>query len=104
MAQRHTTSLTLRLRYRVDNLVAGGTGALIGWFALACLAVVVPASTVLVWSDRAAPATLSGRLAAVWVSVGQTLKLGARSVPRSTYWPPWHSRWSPCCSCPHWSV
>ncbi|MCX5302167.1 NAD-binding lipoprotein [Streptomyces sp. NBC_00160] len=76
MAQRHTTSLTLRLRYRVDNLVAGGTGALIGWFALACLAVVVPASTVLVWSDRAAPATLSGRLAAVWVSVGQTLKLG----------------------------
>jgi hypothetical protein len=31
---------------------------------------------VLVWSDRAAPATLSGRLAAVWVSVGQTLKIG----------------------------
>ncbi|MFB7253432.1 CASTOR/POLLUX-related putative ion channel [Streptomyces nojiriensis] len=76
MAQRHTTSLTLRLRYRFDNLMAGGTTALIGWFALACLAVVVPASTVLVWADRAAPATLSGRLAAVWVSVGQTLKIG----------------------------
>ncbi|WP_405789589.1 CASTOR/POLLUX-related putative ion channel [Streptomyces sp. NBC_01367] len=76
MAQRHTTSLALRLRYRFDNLMAGGTTALIGWFALACLAVVVPASTVLVWADRAAPVTLSGRLAAVWVSVGQTLKIG----------------------------
>ncbi|MFF4387380.1 NAD-binding lipoprotein [Streptomyces sp. NPDC001552] len=76
MAQRHTTSLALRLRYRFDNLMAGGTTALIGWFALACLTVVVPASTVLVWADRAAPATLSGRLAAVWVSVGQTLKIG----------------------------
>ncbi|MFG2483660.1 NAD-binding lipoprotein [Streptomyces virginiae] len=76
MAQRHTTTLRLRLRYRFDNLVAGGTTALIGWFALACLAVVVPASTVLVWADRAAPTTLSGRLAAVWVSVGQTLKIG----------------------------
>ncbi|MER6250433.1 NAD-binding lipoprotein [Streptomyces sp. NPDC001584] len=76
MAQRHTTSLRLRLRYRFDHLVAGGTTALIGWFALACLAVVVPASAVLVWADRAAPATLSGRLTAVWVSVGQTLKIG----------------------------
>ncbi|MFF4261666.1 NAD-binding lipoprotein [Streptomyces virginiae] len=76
MAQRHTTTVRLRLRYGFDNLMAGGTTALIGWFALACLAVVVPASTVLVWADRAAPATLSGRLAAVWVSVGQTLKIG----------------------------
>ncbi|WP_405451364.1 CASTOR/POLLUX-related putative ion channel [Streptomyces erythrochromogenes] len=76
MAQQHTTSLRLRLRYRFDNLVAGGTTPLIGWLALACLAVVVPASAVLVWADRAAPPTFSGRLTAVWVSVGQTLKLG----------------------------
>ncbi|MBT2468884.1 NAD-binding lipoprotein [Streptomyces sp. ISL-66] len=76
MAQQHTASLRLRLRYRFDHLVSGGTTALIGWLALACLAVVVPASMVLVWSDRAAPATLSGRLTAVWVSVGQTLKIG----------------------------
>ncbi|MFE6905284.1 CASTOR/POLLUX-related putative ion channel [Streptomyces erythrochromogenes] len=76
MAQQHTASLRLRLRYRFDNLVAGGTTPLIGWLALACLAVVVPASAVLVWADRAAPPTLSGRLQAVWVSVGQTLKLG----------------------------
>ncbi|MFB7465236.1 NAD-binding lipoprotein [Streptomyces sp. NPDC056224] len=76
MTQDHTTSLRLRLRYRFDHLVAGGTTALIGWLALACLAVVIPASTVLVWSDRAAPSTLSGRLTAVWVSVGQTLKIG----------------------------
>ncbi|MFD8887094.1 NAD-binding lipoprotein [Streptomyces erythrochromogenes] len=76
MAQQHTTSLRLRLQYRFDNLVAGGTTPLIGWLALACLAVVVPASAVLVWADRAAPPTFSGRLTAVWVSVGQTLKLG----------------------------
>lgn len=76
MAQQHTAALRLRLRYRFDHLVSGGTAALIGWLALACLAVVVPASMVLVWSDRAAPATLSGRLTAVWVSVGQTLKIG----------------------------
>ncbi|MFE9632027.1 NAD-binding lipoprotein [Streptomyces sp. NPDC006463] len=76
MTHDHTTSLRLRLRYRFDHLVAGGTTALIGWLALACLAVVIPASTVLVWSDRAAPSTLSGRLTAVWVSVGQTLKIG----------------------------
>ncbi|MFD3761535.1 NAD-binding lipoprotein [Streptomyces sp. NPDC058622] len=76
MAQHHTTSLRLRLRYRFDHLVSGGTTALIGWLALVCLAVVVPASVVLVWSDRAAPATLSGRITAVWVSVGQTLKIG----------------------------
>ncbi|MFD6886342.1 NAD-binding lipoprotein [Streptomyces sp. NPDC059957] len=76
MAQQHTTSLRLRLRYRFDHLLSGGTTPLIGWLTLACLAVVVPASAVLVWSDRAAPATLSGRLTAVWVSVGQTLKIG----------------------------
>lgn len=104
MAQRHTTSPRLRLRYRFDNLVAGGTTALIGWFALACLAVVVPASTVLVWADRGAAPTLSGRLTAVWVSVGQTLKIGGAVGPPSTSWPPWHSPWSPCCSCPHWSA
>ncbi|WP_030652305.1 MULTISPECIES: hypothetical protein [Streptomyces] len=76
MAQQHTTSLRLRLRYRFDNLVAGGTAPLVGWLAVACLTVVVPASAVLVWADRAAPTTLSGRLTAVWVSVGQTLKVG----------------------------
>ncbi|MEU9300159.1 NAD-binding lipoprotein [Streptomyces sp. NPDC048269] len=81
MTHDHTTSLRLRLRYRFDHLVAGGTTALIGWLALACLAVVVPASTVLVWSDRTAPGTLSGRLTAVWVSVGQTLKIGGAVGP-----------------------
>ncbi|MEV7674036.1 NAD-binding lipoprotein [Streptomyces sp. NPDC088752] len=75
MAQQRTT-LHQRLRYRFDNLVAGGTTVLIGWLAAACLAVVVPASMVLVWADRKAPTTLSGRLQAVWVSVGQTLKIG----------------------------
>ncbi|WP_412075949.1 CASTOR/POLLUX-related putative ion channel [Streptomyces xanthophaeus] len=81
MAGQHRTSLRLRLRYRFDHLVAGGTTALIGWLALACLAVVVPASTVLVWADRTAPTTPSGRLTAVWVSVGQTLKIGGAVGP-----------------------
>ncbi|MFF4009837.1 NAD-binding lipoprotein [Streptomyces sp. NPDC001717] len=76
MAQHHTTSLRSRLRYRFDHLVAGGTAGLIGWLALGCLAVVIPASAVLVWSDRTPPTTLAGRLTAVWVSVGQTLKIG----------------------------
>ncbi|MFE2329456.1 NAD-binding lipoprotein, partial [Streptomyces sp. NPDC059385] len=76
MAQHHTTSLRLRLRYRFDHLMAGGTAGLIGWLALGCLAVVIPASAVLVWSDRTPPTTLAGRLTAVWVSVGQTLKIG----------------------------
>ncbi|MFJ4873364.1 NAD-binding lipoprotein [Streptomyces sp. NPDC088757] len=75
MAQQRTT-LHQRLRYRFDNLVAGGTTVLVGWLASACLAVVIPASMVLVWADRKAPTTLSGRLQAVWVSVGQTLKIG----------------------------
>lgn len=87
MAQQHTKSLRLRLRYRFDNLVAGGTAALIGWLALACLAVVIPASTVLVWADPGAPTTLSGRLTAVWVSVGQTLKIGGAVGSPSTCWP-----------------
>lgn len=81
MAGQYRTSLRLRLRYRFDHLVAGGTTALIGWLALACLAVVVPASIVLVWADRRAPTTPSGRLAAVWVSVGQTLKIGGAVGP-----------------------
>ncbi|MEU3060697.1 CASTOR/POLLUX-related putative ion channel [Streptomyces subrutilus] len=76
MAQQHTTSFRLRLRYRFDNVVAGGTAALVGWLSLACLIVVIPASAVLVWADRTAPTSLSGRLTAVWVSVGQTLKIG----------------------------
>ncbi|MEV7521828.1 NAD-binding lipoprotein [Streptomyces sp. NPDC091371] len=76
MPQHHRTSLRLRLRYRFDHLVAGGTAGLIGWLALSCLAVVVPASAVLVWSGPTPPETLAGRLTAVWVSVGQTLKLG----------------------------
>ncbi|MFD6874228.1 MULTISPECIES: NAD-binding lipoprotein [unclassified Streptomyces] len=76
MTQQHTTSLRRWFRYRFDNLVAGGTARLIGWFALACLAVVLPASAVLVWFDRTPPDGLSDRLTAVWVSVGQTLKIG----------------------------
>ncbi|MGW7054210.1 CASTOR/POLLUX-related putative ion channel [Streptomyces sp. NPDC054887] len=75
------TSRRRRLRYRVDNLVGGGTAPLIGWLSLACLFVVVPASVVLVWADRDAPVTLSGRLIAVWASVGQTLKIGGAVGP-----------------------
>lgn len=76
MAQQYTRSIRLRLRYRFDNLVARGTTVLISWLALVCLTFVVPMSLVLVWADRRVPPTASGRLTAVWVSVGQTLKIG----------------------------
>ncbi|MDF9810907.1 TrkA C-terminal domain-containing protein [Streptomyces sp. SPB162] len=72
----HVGTLWRRLQYRFDNLVSRSTAALIGWLTLACLGAVVPVSVVLVWTDRRTPATFSGRLAAVWVSVGQTLKIG----------------------------
>ncbi|MFG3282212.1 NAD-binding lipoprotein [Streptomyces sp. NPDC048111] len=65
-----------RTRYWFDTIVARGTAMLIGWLVLMCLAVVVPASAALVWADDKRPATLSGRALAVWVSVGQTLKIG----------------------------
>ncbi|MGW6407622.1 CASTOR/POLLUX-related putative ion channel [Streptomyces vinaceus] len=65
-----------RTRYWFDSVIARGTPVLIGWLTLVCLAVVVPASMALVWADRRVPRTWSGQLVAVWVSVGQTLKIG----------------------------
>ncbi|WP_371601827.1 NAD-binding lipoprotein [Streptomyces sp. NBC_01220] len=50
--------------------------ALIGWLAVACLAVVIPVSALLVWTDERAPDTAWAKTAAVWRSVGQTLRLG----------------------------
>ncbi|MFB9558218.1 CASTOR/POLLUX-related putative ion channel [Streptomyces roseoviridis] len=69
------------MRYWVDRTVVKGMTALVGWLALACLAVVAPASAVLVWTDSRAPATLEGKLAAVWRTVGQTLRLGGEVGP-----------------------
>ncbi|MFG2722118.1 TrkA C-terminal domain-containing protein [Streptomyces sp. NPDC048416] len=57
------------------------TSALIGWFTLICLVAVVPISVLLVRTDRRPPATLTGQLVAVWVSVGQTLKIGGAVGP-----------------------
>ncbi|MGA5039429.1 CASTOR/POLLUX-related putative ion channel [Streptomyces capoamus] len=65
-----------RARYWFDTTLARGTSALVGWLVAVCLAVVVPASAVLVWTSGHAPATLSGRLAAVWRLTGETLRLG----------------------------
>ncbi|MFJ7206066.1 NAD-binding lipoprotein [Streptomyces sp. NPDC098789] len=65
-----------RTRYWFDTMVARGTAVLIGWLVLMCTAIVVPASAALVWADDHGPTTSSGRALAVWVSVGQTLKLG----------------------------
>ncbi|MFD5887999.1 NAD-binding lipoprotein [Streptomyces sp. NPDC060334] len=65
-----------RTRYWFDTIVARGTALLIGWLTLLCLVIVIPASVALVWADQDAPTTWSGQLAAVWVSVGQTLKIG----------------------------
>ncbi|MFE7749804.1 NAD-binding lipoprotein [Streptomyces sp. NPDC057428] len=64
------------MRYWFDNTLTGGVAALIGWLAVACLAVVVPVSSVLVWTDDSAPHAPGAKVAAVWRTVGQTLRLG----------------------------
>ncbi|MBK6016288.1 NAD-binding lipoprotein [Streptomyces sp. MBT53] len=65
-----------RTRYLFDRTLARSTGALLGWLALCCLAVVVPVSTLLVWTDPNAPHSLSGRLTQVWRTSAETLRLG----------------------------
>jgi Trk K+ transport system NAD-binding subunit len=66
-------------RYWFDNTLAGGAAALIGWLAVACLVIVVPASAILVWTDDGAPDDRWAKAAAVWRSVGQTLRLGGEA-------------------------
>ncbi|MGW3989433.1 CASTOR/POLLUX-related putative ion channel [Streptomyces sp. NPDC004830] len=75
MAQRGT-SFGDRARYWFDSTLARGASALVGWMALLCLAVVVPASAVVVWTDPDAPEALPDRLGQVWHLTGQTLRLG----------------------------
>ncbi|MFE1027077.1 NAD-binding lipoprotein [Streptomyces sp. NPDC058818] len=65
-----------RARYWFDSTLTRGAAALVGWMALLCLAVVVPASAVLVWTDPDVPASLADRLAEVWRLTGETLRLG----------------------------
>ncbi|MFJ9743325.1 NAD-binding lipoprotein [Streptomyces sp. NPDC101166] len=75
MAQRRTP-FGDRARYWFDNTLARGASALVGWMALLCLAVVVPASAVMVWTDPDAPTAPMDRLALVWRLTGETLRLG----------------------------
>ncbi|MCT9093603.1 NAD-binding lipoprotein [Streptomyces sp. ASQP_92] len=77
----YLASLWRRLQYRFDNLVSRSTSALIGWLLLICLAAVVPTSVLLVQTGRRPPATLTEQAVAVWVSVGQTLKIGGAVGP-----------------------
>jgi hypothetical protein len=65
-----------RVRYWFDSTLARGAAALVGWMVLLCLAIVVPASAVLVWTDPDMPPSLTGRLARVWRLTGETLRLG----------------------------
>ncbi|WP_109031219.1 CASTOR/POLLUX-related putative ion channel [Streptomyces rubrogriseus] len=65
-----------RARYVFDRTLARSTGALLGWLAACCLAIVVPVSTLLVWTDPRAPRSLSERLVAVWRTSAETLRLG----------------------------
>ncbi|MFI0740358.1 NAD-binding lipoprotein [Streptomyces sp. NPDC021100] len=67
--------------YWFDNTLARGASALIGWLVLACLAVVVPVSALMVWTARDAPASLPGKLARVWHQTGDTLRLGGLVGP-----------------------
>ncbi|MET9499382.1 NAD-binding lipoprotein [Streptomyces sp. NPDC006552] len=70
------TEAGARARYWFDTTLARGTSALVGWLVLVCLAVVVPASAALVWTSGHAPATLSGKVAAIWRLTGETMRLG----------------------------
>ncbi|MFD7970185.1 CASTOR/POLLUX-related putative ion channel [Streptomyces clavifer] len=76
---RRRAALSKQARYWFDNTLAGGAAALIGWLAVACLVIVVPASAVLVWTDDRAPDDRWAKAAAVWRSVGQTLRLGGEA-------------------------
>ncbi|MEV7375753.1 NAD-binding lipoprotein [Streptomyces sp. NPDC090301] len=78
---RHAPSLRDRTQYWVDRTVVKGMTAAAGWLALACLAVVAPASALLVWTDNRSPETLQGKVATVWRTVGQTLRLGGEVGP-----------------------
>ncbi|MEU5973088.1 CASTOR/POLLUX-related putative ion channel [Streptomyces globisporus] len=66
-----------RARYRFDRTLARSTGTLMGWLVITCLAVVVPVSLLLVWTDPGSPTSLSGRLTAAWRISAETLRLGA---------------------------
>ncbi|MFB8031245.1 NAD-binding lipoprotein [Streptomyces sp. NPDC056465] len=74
---RSRVPLRSRARYRFDRTLARSTGTLMGWLVITCLAVVVPVSTLLVWTDPGSPPSLSGRLAAAWRTSAETLRLGA---------------------------
>lgn len=65
------------MRYRFDNTLARSTGRLVGWLAVTCLGIVIPASALMVWTDPSSPRSLSGRLTAVWRVSAETLRLGA---------------------------
>jgi hypothetical protein len=43
--------------------------------------VVAPASALLVWTDSRSPDTVQGKMATVWRTVGQTLRLGGEVGP-----------------------
>lgn len=58
-----------------------GMTTVAGWLALVCLAVVAPASALLVWTDNRSPDTVQGKVATVWRTVGQTLRLGGEVGP-----------------------
>ncbi|MFF5369600.1 NAD-binding lipoprotein [Streptomyces sp. NPDC013187] len=75
MAQRRTP-VGDRARYWFDSTLARGASALVGWMALLCLTVVVPASALVVWTDPHAPQSLPDRLVQVWRLTGETLRLG----------------------------
>ncbi|MFI6083002.1 NAD-binding lipoprotein [Streptomyces sp. NPDC051217] len=74
---RRPVSLRDRASYRFDRTLARSTGTLMGWLVITCLAVVVPVSVVLVWTDPGSPRSVSGRLTAAWRTSAETLRLGA---------------------------
>ncbi|WP_405783153.1 CASTOR/POLLUX-related putative ion channel [Streptomyces sp. NBC_00859] len=76
MRGRTEARIRTRLRYWFDNFLARSTLTLVACLTLACLAVVIPASVAQVLVGRPVPVTLAGQAAAVWTTVGATLRIG----------------------------
>ncbi|MER5945385.1 NAD-binding lipoprotein [Streptomyces sp. NPDC001904] len=76
MRGRAGEGIRTRLRYWFDNFLARSTLTLVAGLTLACLALVIPASVAQVLVGRPVPTTLTGQAAAVWASVGATLRIG----------------------------
>src|SRR4051812_30315190 len=78
-------TLRQRFRYWFDNTMAKGTVALVGWLAIASLAMGV-AGGLLLWSFPASSNDHQGLVASVWQSVLHSLDPGTVAGDTGHWW------------------